>query len=131
MSRRALAICVAVAAVLTVGGIALSRRDPPQIPIAQPTSTGPGPRSADAFLGDRYAYQVGHCGLRHVVDFDKSYWDVDERTLTQDDDQRFGINSDEGTITLVSTDVAVYRSSRGGEATLRRHDGPKSFFLCA
>ncbi|MCA1831378.1 MAG: hypothetical protein ABR548_13180 [Actinomycetota bacterium] len=50
--------------------------------------------------------------------------------MTEDENQRFGINSDKGTMTLVSETVAIYRSDRGGDATLHRHAGPQRSFLC-
>ena len=64
------------------------------------------------------------------MEFDGSYWDVDLSTVGDDEDARFGINGDVGTMTLVSADQAVYRSSRGGDATLRRHVGRKEFARC-
>lgn len=92
---------------------------------------GERPCSQNVEGGKAYAFQVLHCGLIWVVDFDGSYWDVDKATMTEDEDGRFGINSDEGTMTLEGTNVAVYRSLRGGEATLHRHVGAPRFFLCA
>ena len=64
------------------------------------------------------------------MEFDGTYWDVDLSTLGDDEDARFGINGDVGTMTLISVDQAVYRSSRGGDATLRRHVGRKEFARC-
>jgi hypothetical protein len=86
--------------------------------------------SCPAKLGKTYWYQVGHCGLQHVVDFDGSYWDLDSSTLSEEEESQFGINSDLGTIALIDRDIAVYRSSRKGEATLHRHTGAKTFGLC-
>ena len=83
------------------------------------------PCSPDADLGKAYRFQVPHCGLSWVIDFDRSNWDVDETTMTEGENGRFGINSDEGTMTLEKQDVAVYRSFGGGDATLRRHTGPR------
>lgn len=37
---------------------------------------------------------------------------------------------DEGTITLVGTDRAVYETSRGAEFELHRRDGPRDVHLC-
>ena len=94
------------------------------------TDVSEGPTSPPAIEGKSYRYEVGHCGLSHIVDFDGSYWDVDPSTMSEQEDARFGINSDVGSITLTSKNVAVYRSSSGGDATLRRHSGPKTFFAC-
>jgi hypothetical protein len=68
--------------------------------------------------------------LRDIVEFDGSYWDVDLSTIGGDEDARFGINGDAGTMTIVSADQAVYRSLRSGDATLRRHVGRKEFGRC-
>jgi hypothetical protein len=90
----------------------------------------PAATSSTAKISQPYEFQVGHCGLLHVVSFDGDYWDVDPSTMTDEENQRFGINSDTGTITLKTYGVAVYRSSSGGEATLHRHAGQKTTFLC-
>jgi hypothetical protein len=104
-------------------------------PAAAPTRPGcliggERPCSPDAEFGKAYRFQVLHCGLRWIVDFDQSYWDVDAQSMTETEDGRFGINSDEGTMTLTSRDVAVYRSFKGGDATLHRKTGKLEPALC-
>jgi hypothetical protein len=81
------------------------------------------PTSAPVAPGRSYPFQVGHCGLLHVVDFSGSYWVVDETTLSAGERGQFGINANEGTMTLVDSETAVFRSGVGGEATLRRYVG--------
>jgi len=81
------------------------------------------PTSAPVAPGRSYPFQVGHCGLLDVVDFSGSYWVVDETTLSADERMQFGINAHEGTMTLVDSETAVFRSGVGGEATLRRYVG--------
>ena len=81
------------------------------------------PTSAPVAPGRSYPFQVGHCGLLHVVDFSGSYWVVDETTLSAGERRQFGINANEGTMTLVDSETAVFRSGVGGEATLRRYVG--------
>jgi hypothetical protein len=88
------------------------------------------PCSPKAEMGKAYRYQVPHCGLISFVDFDESHWDVDKASMNETENGRFGINSDEGTMTLEAKDVAVYRSDRGGDATLHRHEGALKPFLC-
>ena len=81
------------------------------------------PASARVVPGRSYPFQVGHCGLLHVVDFSGSYWVVDETRLSAGERGQFGINGNEGTMTLVDSETAVFRSGVGGEATLRRYVG--------
>ena len=61
------------------------------------------PASAPVAPGRSYPFQVGHCGLLHVVDFSGSYWVVDETTLSAGERGQFGINANEGTMTLVDS----------------------------
>ena len=81
------------------------------------------PTSAPVAPGRSYPFQVDHCGLLHVVDFSGSYWVVDETTLSAGERGQFGINANEGTMTLVDSETAVFRSGVRGEATLRRYVG--------
>jgi len=81
------------------------------------------PTSAPVAPGRSYPFQVGHCGLLYVVDFSGSYWVVDETTLSADERGQFGINGNAGTMTLVDSETAVFRSALRGEATLRRYVG--------
>lgn len=79
------------------------------------------PRSGRVTPSTAYVFDTGHCGLTFLADFDGSFWEpVPPPTGTPD----FLINQDVGAIALVGFDEAVYRSSDGTEATLRRLDGP-------
>ena len=88
------------------------------------------PASAPVAPGRSYPFQVGHCGLLHVVDFSGSYWVVDETTLSAGERGQFGIYANEGTMTLVDSETAVFRSGVGGEVTLRRYVGVLERLRC-
>ncbi len=87
------------------------------------------PRSARVEEGVAYRMATyTHCGLDYALDFDGSFWEVvsgptDRRTSLDDPE-------DEGTITLVETDRAVYESSTGAQFELRRTDGPREVHVC-
>lgn len=87
------------------------------------------PGSGPAKVGREYRYEVGHCGLTHVVDFDGSLWDVIWSKRRQ---PFFFINWDHGpgTMTLLSENRARYVSARGVSVDLERHEGPKYVHLC-
>ena len=112
--------------------IIMSIAGPPQAPatevmdsawsgLIQPTSgrvNGPGP----------FIFDVGHCGLTHVVDFDGSFWvPVGE----VDGNGNALINSEQGTMRLTGFNLAEYRGTADFSVTLARWPGPKRFFLCA
>jgi len=99
-------------------------------PVPQSFDLSKGPISPEAEPGKAYRFQVGHCGLVHMVDFDQSYWDVEVSTMSEAETQRFGINGDVGNMTLKGRDISAYRSDSGGEATLRRNKGVKDLFGC-
>ena len=86
----------------------------------QPSSarvTGPGP----------FPFDLGHCGLSHVVDFDGSFW----VPIGQVDGEAPGIiNSESGQMRLLGANLAVYVGAGGFTAQLARFPGPKRFFLC-
>jgi hypothetical protein len=86
------------------------------------------PASAQVERGVRYAFTVGHCGLEHVVDFDGSLW----KPLIAEDQPRphFLINSDEGVMTLISEQRAIYRGSTGERVRMARLEGPQVVFTC-
>lgn len=137
MKRRNLASWLAVLTIAVAGCASqqaqTSDGSPAPTPVddgATPTAVAPDPSASPVEIGSTVPFQVGHCGLKHVVEFDGSYWDVDEASMTSEENSRFGINSDEGTMTLSAKDEAVYRSHGGGEAVLYRHAGDKSFFAC-
>lgn len=114
--------------------VQLSLRGPPQQPaiaidantawsgLIQPSSLrigGPG---------RALPYQVGHCGLSHIVDFDGSFW-IPIGQL--DGDASVMINSESGLMGLAGENLAVYRGANGFSAQLARFPGPKHFWLCA
>jgi hypothetical protein len=79
---------------------------------------GPGP----------IAFEVGHCGLSHVVDFDGSFW-IPVGQL--DGDASVVINGESGHMALVGPNLAVYQGANGFSAQLARFPGPKHLWLCA
>ena len=112
--------------------IMVSLHGPPQTPrialqagmtwsdAAQPTSEqAPG-------LGP-FPFELGHCGMSHVVDFDGSFW-VPVGPL--DGDASGMINGESGQMRLLGPDLALYKGPTGFEAHLARFPGPKRFFLC-
>ena len=74
-----------------------------------------------------FPFELGHCGLRHVIDFDGSFWVI----LGQVDGEAPGmINSESGQVRLLAPNLAVYVGSTGFTSQLARFPGPKRFFLC-
>lgn len=89
-------------------------------PIApsSPRVAGPGP----------VEFMVGHCGLRHIVDFDGSFWVVVGQV---DVESGQAINNQErGVITLLGPNQAEYRGTADFVVRLARFPGTKRFFLC-
>jgi hypothetical protein len=82
-----------------------------------PRATGPGP----------FPFEVGHCGLTWMVDFDGSFWlpvgDVDGSAIDDSDNQR-------GEMSLLGPDRARYASPTGFVVSLIRFPGPKQVWLC-
>jgi len=112
--------------------IQLTLKGPPQQPqiaiaanmawsgLIQPASQrvgGPGP----------FPFEVGHCGLSHVIDFDGSFW-VPVGQL--DGDASVVINSESGQMLLLGPNLAVYQGAKGFSAQLARFPGAKRFWLC-
>jgi hypothetical protein len=113
--------------------IEVSLNGPPQQPrIAIAANTAWSgliqPRSQRAGGTGPIAFEVGHCGLSHVVDFDGSFW-VPVGQL--DGDASVVINSESGHMALVGPNLAVYQGANGFSAQLARFPGPKHFWLCA
>jgi hypothetical protein len=88
--------------------------------LTNPTSTrvgGPGP----------FPFDLGHCGVTHVIDFDGSFWvpigqvDGDHPTI---------INAESGSMRLVGPDLAEFRGDSGFTVQLARFPGPKHFWGC-
>ena len=112
--------------------VTVSLHGPPQTPriaiqagltwsdLVQPTSPqvpGIGP----------FPYELGHCGLSHVVDFDGSFW---VPVGPVDGDAPGIFNGESGQMRLLGPDLALYEGPTGFNAHLARFPGPKRFFLC-
>jgi hypothetical protein len=69
-----------------------------------------------------YRFEVQHCGLDRIVDFDGSFWEP--VYVTPDRKPDSSINADIGTITLIGPDEARYVSSSDEQVSLFRVDGP-------
>ena len=74
-----------------------------------------------------FPYDMGHCGVTHVVDFDGSYWvpigqvDGDHPTI---------INAESGSMRLLNPSLAEFRGDSGFTVQLARFPGPKHFWGC-
>ena len=74
-----------------------------------------------------FPFDIGHCGISHVIDFDGSFWlpvgqvDGDNPTI---------INSESGAIRLLAPNVAEFRGDSGFTVQLARFPGPKHFWGC-
>ena len=79
------------------------------------------PASAEVEQGVEYQFRSDHCGLDFLTDFDGSFWIPEE---VPGDGPTYYYNEDDGTMTLVSSDRALYVSSDGQETNLTRHPGP-------
>ena len=109
----------------------LSLKGPPLVPtiepqdafylgLANPSSprvVGPGP----------FPFDIGHCGISHVIDFDGSFWlpigpvDGDHPTI---------VNAESGSIRLIGANLAEFRGASGFTVQLARFPGPKHFWGC-
>lgn len=102
-------------------GIAFDPEIPPYSDPIAPSSArvgGPGP----------VEFEVGHCGLRHVVDFDGAFW-VMVGPVDVDNGQALN-NQERGVIALLGPNLAEYRGTAGFAVRLARFPGMKRFFLC-
>jgi hypothetical protein len=73
------------------------------------------------------AFEIGHCGLSHVVDFDGAFW----VPVGQVDGDAPGFrNAESGQIRLVGPNLAEYQGPDGFRVSLARFPGPKHFFMC-
>lgn len=80
----------------------------------------------------KYRFDPPHCGLEWMTDFDGSFWrPIKPPGYGRGDRYPFFYNSDEGVITFVSDDAAVYQASTGEEIDLERIDGPIKLHPCA
>ena len=82
-----------------------------------PVAPGPGP----------FPFDVGHCGISHVVDFDGSFW---VPVGTVDGDAPGMLNGETGQIGIAGLNRAEYRGPEGFTVQLARFPGPKYLFLC-
>jgi hypothetical protein len=84
------------------------------------------PRSGQVQEGVVYRFEVPHCGLDWLVDFDGSFWDgrliVDAGPGWVPPDEI--PDGDVGTMELVGPGLVLYESSAGGWTLLSRVDGP-------
>ncbi len=75
-----------------------------------------------------------HCGLEGTsLDFDGSFWDFQgpgRGNIGGNPPPGFGNPFDQGKVTLISEDVAKYRSSSGKIVRFTRHEGPVRTFVC-
>ena len=80
----------------------------------------------------KYLFTAPHCGLDWMIDFDTSFWKaVKPADYGNGDDYSFFYNSDEGTITFVDSDSAIYQASTGEKIRLERLDGSIVIHPCA
>jgi hypothetical protein len=82
-----------------------------------PKAPGPGP----------FSFDVGHCGISHVVDFDGSFW---VPVGVVDGDAPGVLNGETGQIGIVAVNRAQYLGPGGFVVQLARFPGPKYLFLC-
>lgn len=89
------------------------------------------PISGGADPGVAYRFDVPHCGLDWMLDFDGSFWRPLDPNLPEPKAAwAFLINADRGTIELVATNTAEYVSSTRRHVMLARLDGPVVTELC-
>jgi hypothetical protein len=85
------------------------------------------PTSGQVEPGIVYRFEVPHCGMDWLVDFDGSFW---EPTYPAGDVPGYSVNADIGTMELVGPDEARYVASDGSRVSLSRIDGPVMTHLC-
>ena len=94
------------------------------------------PNSPPASLGKPYPFVLNiHCGPDFDVDFDGSFWKLDERRVIPEDYLGGGVPELEGTMTLITPDRArfdfdpasIYTNLRPSRASIFfvRHEGRK------
>ena len=98
----------------------IARQDAMYLALTTPSSprvNGAGP----------FDYEMGHCGLLHVIDFDGSFW----LPTGQVDGEHPTINNAEaGTMRLIGPNLAEFRGQSGFTVQLARFPGPKHFWGC-
>jgi hypothetical protein len=88
------------------------------------------PRSGPADVGVHYRFEVGHCGLTHITDFDGSFWQPVLRHPVGPDSPSVLINADRGSILMSDPGHAIYTASTGQEVVLLRVQGPVVVRTC-
>lgn len=79
-----------------------------------------------------YLFTAPHCGLDWMIDFDASFWKaVKPADYGNGDHYPFFYNSDEGTITFIESESAIYQASTGEKIRLERLPGPIVIDPCA
>ncbi|HXG26303.1 MAG TPA: hypothetical protein VNL94_05570 [Candidatus Binatia bacterium] len=105
---------------------------PPAEPVidrnAEVDWTDPIPPGSPPVEGDGpFDFEVGHCGLLHVVDFDGSFWVL---VGDYEGDHPALVNSEHGSIDLVAPNRARYVGPDDEPFDLVRFPGSKRFQLC-
>jgi hypothetical protein len=98
----------------------IARQDALYLGLSNPSSArvnGAGP----------FEFEIGHCGLLHVIDFDGSFW---LPTGQVDGDSPTIVNSEAGTMRLIGANLAEFRGRSGFTVQLARFPGPKHFWGC-
>lgn len=111
--------------------IELSLKGPPLSPEMTPQDAFylglSHPSSPRVVGGGPFPYEMGHCGVTHVIDFDGSYWlpigqvDGDHPTI---------INAESGSMRLIGPQLAEFRGDSNFTVQLARFPGPKHFWGC-
>ncbi len=81
------------------------------------------PISGPVEPGVVYRFEVPHCGLAWLTDFDGSFWRPIDPNQPEPEVPSFFFNPDSGTMELVAPNTAEYVSSEGRVVTLVRLDG--------
>lgn len=124
------------------GGTILASSLPPAASSSEPQPAGSAgrfvfyPNSGRVAQGVAYWFRLyTHCGLKYPIgpDFDGSFWDS---TGAADDGSGnpppgFGNPFDNGTMTLLSANLAEYRSSQGVMMRFTRHNGRRVASPCS
>jgi hypothetical protein len=85
------------------------------------------PSSPRVVGGGPFPYDMGHCGLTHVIDFDGSYWVPVGQV---DGDHPTVINAESGSMLLINPNLAEFHGDSGFMVQLARFPGPKHFWGC-
>jgi hypothetical protein len=114
----------------------------PQVSVQQPKPLGSTglylfyPSSGHVNAGVRYRVHLyTHCGLTYPTgpDFDGSFWDTIEAVDDGSGNRPTGFGNpyDDGTMVLVTANLADYRSSGGVVVRFTRHSGGKVAGACS